>query len=190
MVPLNQIERAFELVKDQIPSDVNVTPILNYFEKTWVNGAFPPPTWNQFGEFDERTNNNVEAYNKQVNRKLKVKPGLLKFIDFLIKEENKMSISILQSDKEPFYNKVQTKTVKYISNEFSIDLSFNINFLLEKDKLKNEEILLTRLTEAKITLSDYIGKYAANVEINAVEMFEDEVNPEEYILLKFQKKSS
>ena len=61
MVTLEQFERRFELVKSQIPGDVNVAQILNYFEKIWVNGAFLPPTWNQFGEFDEGTNNNVEA---------------------------------------------------------------------------------------------------------------------------------
>ena len=33
MVPLYQFDKAFEIVKSQTPSDVNVTPILKYFRK-------------------------------------------------------------------------------------------------------------------------------------------------------------
>ena len=77
-----------------------------------MSGCYPPMEWNQFGEMDDRTNNYFERYNNQMNIKLKIKPTLLKFCDYLINEENKMEICFLQSDKEPFYMKKQTKIVK------------------------------------------------------------------------------
>ena len=64
---------------------------------------FPPSEWNQYGDFIRRTNNSVEAYNKHVNTKLKVKPNLLKFVQFLIEEENKTRISIYQSEKRTLF---------------------------------------------------------------------------------------
>ena len=76
-----------------------------------MNGDFPPEDWNQFDNKEYRTNNYVESYNNQINRKLKTKPSYLKFCDFMIGEENKMDIGISQSDKEPFYMKKQSKMV-------------------------------------------------------------------------------
>ncbi len=61
---------------------------------------------------DDRTNNYVESYNSQVNIKLKTKPKFFRFVDFMKDEENRMQIAFLQSEKEPFYAKKQTKVVK------------------------------------------------------------------------------
>ena len=112
-VPLDQINEAFDLIQIDAPGDIEAAPILNYFRKTWLEGQFPSSEWNQYGDFNERTNNSVEAYNKQVNTKLKVKPKLLiqsdsKIVQFLIEEENKMRISLYQSDKEPYYDVKRT----------------------------------------------------------------------------------
>ena len=71
-IPYDQFDKVLKIAKSQTQSVVNFTPILKYFEKTWVNGMFNPHTWNQLGEFYERTKNNVYAYNKQVYRKLRV----------------------------------------------------------------------------------------------------------------------
>ena len=87
-------------------SGINVQPILKYFEKTWIKVDYLPEECNKFGELDDRTNNYVESYNHQVNKKLKTKPNILKFCDFMIAEENKMEVCSLQSDKEPFSKKV------------------------------------------------------------------------------------
>ena len=80
---------------------------------------FPPSESNQYGDFNGRTINSLEAYNRQVNTKLKIKTRLLKFVQSLIEEENKMRISLYQSDKEPYYEVKWTKKVE--------------------DRLKNEE---------------------------------------------------
>ena len=111
VVPIDRFIEAYNIVKMNQPSDIDVKPILKYFENTWINGDYSIQDWNQFGVYNDRTNNNVEIYNKQINKKLQTKPNLLKFIDFLIKQENKMGISLLQGDKNPFYAPKQTKIV-------------------------------------------------------------------------------
>ena len=110
---LEQIKEAWDIIVGESSklNEINVKPILNYFEKTWMNGDFPPEDWNQFDNKEDRTNNYVESYNNQINRKLKTKPSYLKFCDFMIGEENKMDIGISQSDKESFYMKKQSKMV-------------------------------------------------------------------------------
>ena len=115
VVPLDQVVEAWELIKVESSSLlINVKPIIKYFENTWmINGHFPPEEWNQFGSMDDRTNNYVEGYNGQVNKKLKTKPNLLRFCDFIIDEENKTHICILQSDHQPYYLKKQTKAVSF-----------------------------------------------------------------------------
>ena len=112
VVPIEKLQDAWDLIKlESKEINVNVEPIIKYFEKTWMTGDFQPADWNQYGEFDQRTNNVVEHYNADVNRTLKTKPNLLKFYDFLRGEENKMEINLIQSDKEPFYVKKATKDV-------------------------------------------------------------------------------
>ena len=74
-------------------------------------GILQPPEWNQRGSMDDRTNNLVESYNNQVNKKLKTKPNVFRFCDFKIKEDNIMHIAILQSENEPYYIQKQSKDV-------------------------------------------------------------------------------
>ena len=112
VVPLDQFDEAYNIIKSSQPTEINVTPILKYFESTWINGSFPVTDWNYFGVYVDRTNNNVEVYNKIVNSKLKSShPTLYKFIDFIKDEENRMQISLYQSDKKPYYIGKQTKAV-------------------------------------------------------------------------------
>ena len=92
-----------------------------------MSGCYPQIEWNQFGEMDARTNNYLESYNNQMNKKLKSKPTLLKFCDYLINERNKIEICPLQNEKEEFYMKKQTKMVK--------------------DKIEAERVLQEMLTE-------------------------------------------
>ena len=97
VVPLDQFDEAYSIVKLCQPTDVSVKPILTYFENTWIYGSFPVADWNYFGVYADRTNNNVEALDKLVNSKLKSShPTLYKFIDFIKSEENRMQISLYQ----------------------------------------------------------------------------------------------
>ena len=146
--------KAWELIKQESTTfDVNVEPILTYFENTWLNSDFPPEDWNQFGIFDMRTNNQVERYNGNINTILKTKPNLIKFYDFLREEENKMAINLLQTDKEPFYVTKSTKEAK--------------------KRLANEKTLQDMLNEHKLELVDYLNKYAANLNtLDVIEQYE------------------
>ena len=64
VIPIDQVHEAWDQIKKEADSiDVNVQPIIKYFEKTWLYGDFPPEDCNQFGIFDMRTNNLVERYN-------------------------------------------------------------------------------------------------------------------------------
>ena len=90
--------------------------------------------------FDDRSNNYLESYNGEVNKKLKTKPVLLKFCDFLRGEENKAEIWWLQSGKKPYFMKKQTKAAK--------------------TKLESERTLQSMLKDNKLDLDSYIAKYA------------------------------
>ena len=70
----DRVEEAFEILSKEADNlTVNVQPILIYFNNTWINGAIPRDDWNQFDVLKDRTNNSVESYNRQVNRKLVLK---------------------------------------------------------------------------------------------------------------------
>ena len=43
--------------------------LINYVERTWVNGSFPPETWNMFKHDGETTNNRSEGYNFRLGNK-------------------------------------------------------------------------------------------------------------------------
>ena len=121
---------------------------------------FPPSESNQYGDFNGRTINSLEAYNRQVNTKLKIKTILLKFVKSLIEEENKMRISLYQSDKEPYYEVKWTKKVE--------------------DRLKNEEKQRQEMqSEWKLTLSNYLINYAEKIELDVVEPDENDEDTEE-----------
>ena len=117
IVPLDKILEAWDIVQlESLSMKVNVKPILKYFQNTWmINGHFPPEEWNQYGSMDDRTNNFVESYNSKINKKLKTKPNLLRFCDFIIDEENLTQISYLQSNQVAYYMKNQTKAVIWIT---------------------------------------------------------------------------
>ena len=149
-----QVHSALDTIKTESISVVNTTPIVKYFEATWINGHFPPAEWNQFDVLDDRTNNYVESYNGEVNKKLKTKPVLLKFCDFLRDEENKAEIYWLQSDKKPYYMKKQTKAAKR--------------------KLESERTLQSMLKDNKLDLDSYIAKYGCLNELEIVEIEERE----------------
>ena len=47
---------------------------LQYFKKTWINGSFPPETWNFYGHRGATTNNYNEGYNNKFNNSLNLHP--------------------------------------------------------------------------------------------------------------------
>ena len=43
--------------------------LIHYVERTWINGSFPPETWNMFQHQGETTNNHSEGYNFRLGNK-------------------------------------------------------------------------------------------------------------------------
>ena len=42
--------------------------LLDYFEKTWLRGSFPPAMWNLYNKVTHLTNNPQEGYNSKLNK--------------------------------------------------------------------------------------------------------------------------
>ena len=78
--------------------NIDVNPILIYYEKTWINGDFTPDELNQFGIYQLRTNKNMEIYNNQVNTQLWTQPSLERCYEYIRDQENKMSLDVLRAD--------------------------------------------------------------------------------------------
>ena len=45
---------------------------INYIHEVWIDGPFPPHTWNCNGRNNDNTNNNIERYNGILNRLIQV----------------------------------------------------------------------------------------------------------------------
>ena len=43
--------------------------MIAYVQKTWINGSFPPETWNMFQHQGQTTNNHSEGYNFRLGNK-------------------------------------------------------------------------------------------------------------------------
>jgi hypothetical protein len=72
LVPMDKIPECLFHIKDQVIPGCKTKQeaILNYFEKTWLNGVehFKPRVWNHFDYIGPRTNNDLEGFNRQLNR--------------------------------------------------------------------------------------------------------------------------
>ena len=42
LIPLARVRDGWELIKASLPTNIDVSPIINYFESTWLNGIFKP----------------------------------------------------------------------------------------------------------------------------------------------------
>jgi hypothetical protein len=116
MVPSTSYKQAWEIIKNSKPKGVNVQPIINYFESTWINGRFEPATWIHFDDIGPRSNNHVEALNRVINTKLmKAHPNIWKFIDFIKSLDNQMKLALSQTkilSNMPYYITSKTKEEK------------------------------------------------------------------------------
>ncbi|CAF1152860.1 unnamed protein product, partial [Brachionus calyciflorus] len=48
MVPQDRINEAFQMVIECKPEDLDVQPIIDYFQKTWMKGSFDRSLWNHY----------------------------------------------------------------------------------------------------------------------------------------------
>ena len=71
-VKLNEIQETVDQLRDTEINDETVDDMknefLDYIQQTWLDGPYPPQTWNCHGRNNENTNNNLERYNGTLNR--------------------------------------------------------------------------------------------------------------------------
>ncbi len=95
-VPLNDVQAAFDAVRQQPDFDPRLRPFLNYYEDTWlgrngVNARFPPHLWNvnhRVLNEQRKTNNNVEGWHSGFNQKMAdAYPSIYRMIELLKQEQ-------------------------------------------------------------------------------------------------------
>ena len=62
--------------------------MIQYVDKTWINGSYPPETWNMFKHKGQTTNNHSEGYNFRLGNKKTIgkHPNFFQFIQTIILE--------------------------------------------------------------------------------------------------------
>ena len=94
VIPAHLVIDAWTIIKNKLPSDLNVQPIIDYFNSVWLR-KFDVNLWNTFGSDGPRTNNFVESFNKLINKKLcSVHPTIWRFIDLIKELDSKMAIDL------------------------------------------------------------------------------------------------
>ena len=102
MVPLSDVELAFDLLKENRPSDneidANITRFINYYQTTWLS-LFPLSLWNHYDTIGPRTNNHVEGENAALNRFVNVEsPDIYSLILCLKDIESLVAIKYLKNE--------------------------------------------------------------------------------------------
>ena len=86
---------------------------LNYIQSEWIDGKFPPHTWNCNGRNNENTNNNIERYNGILNRLIQVQhPNPYVLICHFVTE---ISSAITTIENVRNGKKLKIKRTKYIN---------------------------------------------------------------------------
>ena len=57
--------RNWDMESNELNSATN--EFLNYIQKVYISGSFPPQSWCVFGRPDDATNNSQESYNSMLN---------------------------------------------------------------------------------------------------------------------------
>ena len=94
-VPLERMGKALDILKNKAAKPIESKKVksfmikfVNYIEKTWINGNFPPKTWNFFGHLGSTTINYAEGFNSKLakNRSINKYPNVY-LLSTVIKEE-------------------------------------------------------------------------------------------------------
>ena len=110
--PVADVSATFAMLKHEWRQEEDFTPILTYFEKTYVNGApergrrraiaprYPPPLWNQYSAAtrkEHRTNNVSEAWHNRFQVVVgKHHPDLYSALQELLKEQADTEIMVAE----------------------------------------------------------------------------------------------
>ena len=146
-VPLNRLVEGLNIIKNKIIEGIDTEPIIAYFEKTWINGNWSPSVWNYFDYIGRKTNNDLECFNRQLNRFVtSANPSIFKFLNFLQRIDTAMSLQVNEYRQNPLNPSKCKKSSKKLREEaIFIDL-------------KNAFIA------GELNLNDYMYAIAANIE--------------------------
>ena len=106
-VPLNEVCRAFEILRDEVPEELD--PVMEYFEANYIGvprrryreqPRFKHSVWNMRVRIMNglpRTNNHCEAFHRKLlSAVTSYHPNIWRFIDILRKEQSLNNVRIVQ----------------------------------------------------------------------------------------------
>lgn len=146
MIPLNVFGEALSIFENyKVNTKYDLAPILNYFKKTWVMGRFSPCMWNYFNFIGRKTNNDVEGFNRYLNKYLNsAHPTIFRFIDHLKIIESQVVLKLTDFKRNPLDFAHYNKPNKKIKEEFMFE------------RLKQQ------YSTGNLSLSDYMYAIASN----------------------------
>ena len=115
-LPLDELQDTVDQLRETEFEDEECVEMkddfLDYIQDTWMDGEYPPHTWNCHGRNNENTNNNIERYNGILNRLIEVQHpnAYVLFSNFIT--EIASAITIIE--KVQAAKKMKTRRSKYI----------------------------------------------------------------------------
>ena len=98
-LPIVAVRPAFVSLEGSplVQQDPTLTPLLTYYEDTWLGGSFPVRMWNVYAD-TIRTNNSVEGWHHKLNCNIgRSHPNVHKLVDVLRKEQASTETTIQQA---------------------------------------------------------------------------------------------
>ena len=155
LVPLDKVDECFKRVEevsnnlvDEKKNKINVTSILKYFKSTWMDGRWKKEHWNYYDYLGRRTNNDLEGFNRQLNRFLhSPHPNIYKFVDHIKGIDQKNSLRIIEYRKNPIDYGKWSLPSKQVEKETKL------------------QRLMAAYKNDQISLFDYLNALASNIEV-------------------------
>jgi hypothetical protein len=155
LVPLDKVDEYFKRVEevsnnlvDEKKNKINVTSILKYFKSTWMDRRWKKEHWNYYDYLGRRTNNDLEGFNRQLNRFLhSPHPNIYKFVDHIKGIDQKNSLRIIEYRKNPIDYGKWSLPSKQVEKETKL------------------QRLMAAYKNDQISLFDYLNALASNIEV-------------------------
>ena len=166
LMPLDRLNECMSIIKTKaslltgLIIGKSLNDFVSYFEKTWINGKWPPKVWNYFDYIGRKTNNDLENFNKHCNIEIHYKsPSIFKLITFIKTRDTAMQAAALDYRANPCNPSVYQINSKKL-NEIQKDLDHKNAFV-----------------NYKITIADSLYAQAANIDY--IEYVDDDAELED-----------
>ena len=174
LMPLDRLNECMSIIKTKaslltgLIIGKSVNDFVTYFEKTSINGKWPPKVWNYFDFIVRKTNNDLENFNKHYNIEIHSKsPTIFKFISFIKTRDAAIQAAALDYRANPCNPSVFQINSKKL-NEIQKDLDHKNAFI-------NNKITLADYPYAQAANIDYIEYVDADVELQDETIVNDEI---------------